>query len=81
MNPDLVIYAPRNIDYLTACAIAGARGGRAVPVLDKSLAQEAVDNGLRVVAVGGPAARDLTGEVEAVGGDAIESLIKGAQEA
>lgn len=81
MNPDLVIYAPRNIDYLTACAIAGTRGGRAVPVLDKGLAQEAHDNGVKVVAIGGPAADDINGDIDVVGVDALDSLIRGGQAA
>lgn len=80
MNPSLVVYAKRGTDYFSACATINARGGAgAVPVLDKNLAQQALDNGVKVVAIGGPAASDLRGEVEAVGLNALDSLIKGAQ--
>lgn len=81
MNPDLVVYARRGVDFDSASAIVNSRGGRAVPVLDRGLAQEALDNGVKVVALGGPAANDLRGEVEAVGLNALDSLIKGAQAA
>lgn len=82
MTPDLVIYARRGVDFNSAAAIVNARiQPGAVPVRDPALAQQALDAGVRVIALGGPAADDLDGDVDVVGADALESLIEGSRAA
>lgn len=80
VNPDLVIYARRGVDFDTASSVANARGGAGcVVTLDAVLAQRWVDSGVRTVALGGGSVKDLRGEVEVVGEDALETMIDGAR--
>lgn len=78
MVPPLVIYAQRGVDFSSAAALVNA-AGLGMPSLDPVYAQWCLDHGSRVIAVGGASARDLTGEVEAVGNDGLASLLAGGE--
>lgn len=77
MVPALVIYAKRGVDFDAASAVANADGSGTV-TLDREWAQYCVGK-TRVLAFGGGSAKELNGEVEVVGADALATIVAGAK--
>lgn len=75
---DILLYAKRSAgpDLVAALAAAAALpgGGGVTVTCDKKVAAEALDQGVTVYAVGGPAAKALPAAKPLVGDDAVDTL-------